>query len=68
MSEIYKLGIVIGIIAIYLFGTLLIGALISGFCREPYNKTALFCVSWVTGTIAFIVLAVFTLEKFGLWM
>lgn len=67
MSGIYKLGIVIGIIAIYSLATLFVGAIFSFFI-ESDDMGTMFGMAWVAGVLAFIGLATFTLEKFGLWM
>ncbi len=67
MNGIYKLGIVIGITVIYSLATLFVGA-ISNFLIDSDDMGALFCMAWVAGVLAFIGLATFTLEKFGLWM
>ena len=64
MNTIYKIGIVIGIIAIYSLVTWGVSALFS-FSDEDFLETTL--LSWVMGLILFVVLAVFTLEKFNLW-
>ena len=67
MSGIYKLGVVIGIIVIYSLATLFAGAL-SNYIIGSDDKWPMFCMAWVVGVLAFIGLATFTLEKFGLWM
>lgn len=67
MIGIYKLGIIIGIIAIYSLATLFIGVIFN-FSIESDDMRTMFCMAWVAGVLAFIGLATFTLEKFGLWM
>ena len=67
MSGIYKLGIVIGIIVIYSLATLFVGVLFN-YSIESDDIRNMFCMAWVAGVLAFIGLATFTLEKFGLWM
>ena len=65
MQVIYKLGVVIGIIAIYSLVTWGLGALIN---QNEFDDTGVAIGAWLIGMLAFVVLAVFTLEKFGLWM
>lgn len=67
MSGIYKLGIVIGIIVIYSLATLFVGVIFNFFIDSDDVET-MFCIAWVAGVLAFIGLATFTMEKFGLWM
>lgn len=61
MQIIYKIGIVIGIIVIYLIVTLM--------CGYPVRKddTLSWITAYVAGMVCFVVLFIFTMEKFGLW-
>ena len=65
MNTIYKIGVVIGIIAIYSLVTWGLGAIITSDLND-FEVTAI--VAWAHGMVAFVLLAIFTLEKFGLWM
>lgn len=65
MNTIYKIGVVIGIIAIYSLVTWGLGAIITS---DLHDSEATAIVAWVHGMVAFVLLAIFTLEKFGLWM
>ena len=70
MDILYKIGVVIGIIVIYGLATLGLAAVItyntsSGYSDEDARVGFL---AWLFGLAAFIVLAIFTLTKFGLWM
>lgn len=64
MNALYKLGVVIGIIAIYSLTTWGLGAVFS----ESGNDLSGAFLAWMFGMILFLFLAVFTMEKFGLWM
>lgn len=64
MQVIYKLGVIIGIIAIYSLITWGLGAMIS----ESGDDFGGAFSAWMFGMILFVFLAVFTMEKFGLWM
>lgn len=64
MQVIYKLGVIIGIIAIYSLITWGLGAMIS----ESGDDFGGAFLAWMFGMILFVFLAVFTMEKFGLWM
>ena len=66
MNTIYKVGVIIGILAIYSLVTLGIGAFI--LAKDNCNEEQCLAIAWFVGALAFLVLAVFTLEKFGLWM
>lgn len=65
MDILYKVGIVVGIIVVYAFATLGLAAVITFSQDGPSDATGFF--GWLIGLVAFVVLAVFTLEKFGLW-
>ena len=65
MHEIYKLGVVVGIVFIYSVITLGLGYMLSG---TDYDNAKTFAISWFLGMCAFVALAIFALEKFGLWM
>ena len=65
MNGIYKLGVVVGILVIYVLATFGIATVVTA-TEEDYGLTC-FC-AWLVGVLAFLMLAVFTLEKFGLWM
>ena len=65
MQAIYKLGVVIGIVAIYLFITIGLGYFLVG---SDYDHVKPLFLAWFLGMCAFVILAIFTLEKFGLWM
>lgn len=67
MNNLYKLGVVVGIIAVYGFGTLALGAFIAAI-SEADDIGVAFLIAWILGLVAFLMLAVFTLEKFGLWV
>jgi hypothetical protein len=62
MNMLYKIGIVIGIVAIYSLITWGLGAMFSD--NDDIQAAA---VAWATGAIAFLILAIFTMEKLGLW-
>ena len=64
MQVIYKLGVVIGIIAIYSLVTWGLGAMLS----ESGDDLGGAAMAWLFGAIFFLILAIFTMEKFGLWM
>ena len=64
MQVIYKLGVVIGIIAIYSLITWGLGAMLS----ESGDDLGGAAMAWAFGMIFFLILAIFTMEKFGLWM
>lgn len=64
MNTLYKLGVVIGIIAIYSLITWGLGAMLSE-SGDDFGGAAM---AWLFGMIFFLMLAVFTMEKFGLWM
>lgn len=66
MDVIYKIGVIIGIIAIYTLVTMGLGALLNLFFSSDDDIGNLIC-SWGIGLIAFIALAIFTLTKFNLW-
>lgn len=65
MQVIYKIGVVIGIIAIYLMVTWGLGVIAN---HNEYDDTGIAIGAWLVGMILFLILAVFTMEKFGLWM
>ena len=65
MNIFYKIGVIIGIIAIYSLVTWGLGALIN---HNDFDDTGVAVGAWMVGMVAFVVLAVFTLERFGLWM
>ncbi len=65
MNALYKLGVIIGIIAIYSLITWGLGAIITS---DNYNSDAPAIGAWMIGMLAFVFLAIFTMEKFGLWM
>lgn len=64
MDVIYKVGVIVGIIAIYSLVTWGIGAITTS---GDYDDGAAAAVAWTIGMVAFVALAVFTLERFGLW-
>lgn len=64
MQGIYKLGVIIGIIAIYTLVTWGLGAI----CSESGDNFGCAAFAWLYGMIFFMILAIFTLERFGLWM
>ncbi len=64
MNALYKLGVVIGIIAIYSLTTWGLGAVFS----ESGNDIGGAAMAWLFGMIFFLMLSIFTMEKFGLWM
>lgn len=65
MQVIYKIGVVIGIIAIYSLVTWGLGALVN---HNEFDDTGAAVGAWSIGMVLFLMLAVFTMEKFGLWM
>lgn len=65
MNTIYKVGVVIGIIAIYSLITWGLGVIIN---HNEYDDAGMATGAWLVGMILFLILAMFTLEKFGLWM
>ena len=65
MNTIYKIGVVVGIIVIYLLVTWGLGVLIN---HNNFDDTGVAIGAWLVGMILFLILAIFTLEKFGLWM
>ena len=67
MNDLYKLGVVVGIIVVYCLVTIGLGAFIAGISDSGDIDMAFF-IAWMTGLVAFLVLAVFTLENFGLWV
>lgn len=64
MNALYKLGVIIGIIAIYSLITWGLGAI----CSESGDDFGGAAFAWLYGMIFFMILAIFTLERFGLWM
>ena len=64
MDVIYKIGVIIGIMAIYTIVTMGLGALITFSSND--DADSLLC-SWGIGLVVFIALAIFTLTKFNLW-
>lgn len=64
MQVIYKLGVIIGIIAIYTLITWGLGAMLS----ESGDDFGGVAMAWLFGMIFFLILAIFTMEKFGLWV
>ena len=64
MNALYKLGVIIGIIAIYSLFTWGFGAMLSE-SGDDFRGAAM---AWLFGMIFFLILAIFTMEKFGLWM
>lgn len=67
MNNLYKLGVVAGIIVVYVFVTIGLGTFIASI-NDDGDIDMAFCIAWIIGLIAFLVLAVFTLQKFGLWV
>ena len=65
MNEIYKLGVVVGILVIYSLVTLGIATVATA---SEGDTGFTFGIAWLVGMIAFLILATFTMEKFGLWM
>lgn len=65
MNIVYRIGIVFGIVLIYSFITLF-GAFL--FCGLADDSDNLGFVSWSLGLLMFLGLAIFTLEKFNLWI
>lgn len=64
MNALYKIGVTIGIIAIYSLITWGLGAMFS----ESGDDFGGAFFAWMLGMIFFMMLAIFTMEKFGLWM
>ena len=67
MNSLYKLGVIVGIIVVYVFVTIGLGSFIATISDDGDIDMA-FCIAWMIGLVAFLVLAVFTLQKFGLWV
>lgn len=65
MNNIYKVGVVIGILALYSLATLGVGCFLA-FINDDSTDLGFF-ISWVLGVVAFLILAIFTLERFELW-
>ncbi len=65
MGLIYKLGIVCGIIVLYVFFTYGLASLLTFADFDDDTKTAI--IAWMLGALAFLVLAIFTMSKFNLW-
>lgn len=65
MDIIYKIGVVIGIIVIYSLVTWLFGMII---CNNEYDDAGTATGAWLASMILFLILAILTMEKFGLWM
>ena len=65
MQVIYRLGVIIGIIAIYLLVTWGFGVIVN---HNEYDDAGIAIGAWFAGMILFLILAIFTMEKFGLWM
>ena len=64
MNVFYKIGVIIGVMAIYTIVTMGLGALLT-FSFDD-DAGSLLC-SWCIGLVAFIALTIFTLTKFNLW-
>ena len=67
MNDLYKLGVIVGIMVVYAFITIGLGAFLASINDEGDMGMAFF-IAWMIGLVAFLVLAVFTLQKFGLWV
>ena len=66
MNNIYKFGVVIGILVLYSLATLGLGCFLAAINGESIDMG--FFMAWALGVVAFLILAIFTLEKFGLWV
>lgn len=64
MDVFYKVGVTVGIFFLYVFLTWGLAGLMT-LCEEDDFKLAV--LAWFIGMVAFIILAIFTLEKFNLW-
>ena len=64
MDVIYKVGVTIGIIAIYSLVTWGLGAIVN---HNEFDDAGDAAGAWMVGLVLFLILAFFTLEKFGLW-
>lgn len=64
MNVIYKIGVIIGIAAIYSLITFGLGAIFG----HDEDDTCAVMWAWLIGASIFLLLAIFTMEKFGIWM
>lgn len=64
LDTLYKIGVSIGIIAIYSLITWGLGAILS---QDKSDDASAAISAWCIGLIMFLILAVFTLENCGLW-
>lgn len=63
MDVFYKVGVTIGICFLYIFLTCGFGCLMTLGEDDDFKSAVL---AWSVGMVAFIILAIFTLTKFGL--
>lgn len=64
MDVFYKVGVTVGIFFLYVFLTWGLAGLMTLSEDDDFKSASL---AWLIGMIAFIILAIFTLEKFNLW-
>lgn len=64
MDVFYKVGVTIGICFLYMFLTWGLAGLMTFDEKDDFKSAA---VAWLIGMVSFIILAIFTLEKFNLW-
>lgn len=67
MEVFYKIGVVFGIFIVYMAFTLVIGLLVSVLLDSAGELDAWLFGAWVTGTVVFFVLALYTLKLLNLW-
>ena len=65
MIEIYRIGLIIGIVVIYSLVTLGVGLFIN-FALDDEEAFGFF-MAWVIGTAMFVILACLYLKELGLW-
>ena len=65
MNGVYKIGVVVGVLFIYSLATLGVATI---FTAKEGDAGFTFGIAWLIGMVEFLVLATYTLEKFGLWM
>lgn len=66
MDKIYKIGVIVGIVAVYSFVTWGLAAAITTIRGDDDDFFAA-VIAWIIGCFAFMALAIFTLTKFNLW-
>ncbi len=69
MQIFYMIGVVVGIFYVYTIATWVVGFVFTALFgdKESDNMFTVSVVAWIAGMVAFIVLTIYTLNKFNLW-